>query len=454
MKCVTAVLVVCSQLVLCVGECGAERHAEAEVLLDFETPGLSKTWNAKGQIKAARAPIPSPNGGKLVNGPTGAGLELSTGGGALIHTKAGALNVPWEEIEVISFWVYRGQDEAVRRGSSTIELQLHEKDGGSRYWRKAVCDQRGGWKKFEVPLRWMAWGGNAVPDWKRINRLAFWFRDPAEVVIDHVTVRRGGEGSARLTPRVIAEAAFGADAEVNITKNNRLALVSDVEGLSAEGFLDHAQAVADDVLKTFPWLSPPPLPTPFVLFAKEEAYRTFPGRFAARQLRVAPRVESDGYTFQGIATTWIDQRREPLRPVFTQEFVHAMLARTVRIPNSGEWLHEGIGNYFQLKHYPQGDFADTVLRGVRDPNRRLTLPTLCSGNKIPTRYYWQAVTVVELLMQDETYRPRLPEVVDWFRENGATNLDTPLKQILKTDWGAFEKRWLDHCHRAYGDNEA
>ena len=144
------------------------------------------------------------------------------------------------------------------------------------------------------------------------------------------------------------------------------------------------------------------------------------------------------------ASSWDDKLRT-LRPVYTHEFVHGQLSRGIRLPSRGDWLHEGLASRYQLQFYPQQGFAAIVKAGASDDGLHLPLDKLCSGASIPTDRYWQAATVVEMMLTHDKYRPQIARLFGEFQKVGSTNLAGHLKPVLNTDWDGLTADWKAYC---------
>jgi hypothetical protein len=114
---------------------------------------------------------------------------------------------------------------------------------------------------------------------------------------------------------------------------------------------------------------------------------------------------------QAIATAGWDPEKGSLRPVFLHEFVHSFFELSAGLPQEGGWVQEGLASYYQLQFHPQADLAKIVQAGLRDPKSHLPLKDLCSGKRIPTNRYWQAMTVWQFLLSTPKYREKLPHAL-------------------------------------------
>jgi len=87
--------------------------------------------------------------------------------------------------------------------------------------------------------------------------------------------------------------------------------------------------------------------------------------------------------------------------VVTHEFVHSVLSNHMLIDSShSDWWQEGVASTYQLRSHPQDDFWPMVREGLQNPEMRSPLGQLCNGGSIPMHRYWQAATLVQMLLTD------------------------------------------------------
>jgi hypothetical protein len=426
----------------------APAAAKDLVLFDFERGGLSDDWSAVRNIQVSRQPLAAPPPPAGEGAPQGAALDISTKGSGGLYAKSGRIPADWLKYRDLTFWMYRSPDEAARHPTSHLEVQLLEANAHAHFWRKVDVDHTG-WKRYTVPLRWMRWGNGCVPRWDHLDRIGFWFRDAAEVEIDAVALVEGTEPrSAELSADELRNVAFpGAKAdEIKAAQTKNIWLLSDARTLNEPQLVKHLEAVADSIFRELPFLPRPETATPLLVFATRDEYRQFVPRFAAQLNSAGAPPTSGGFSLQGVSTSYWDETQGTLRPVYTHEFAHGLLARSLRIPNSGEWLHEGLASHFQMRFHPQKDLPQIVSQGLKDEPR---LSDLCSGKKIALNQYWQAMTVVELLLSHETYRQHWPELIAAFQKSGSTNLEPHLESVLHTTWPQFTQDWQAYCRKQF-----
>lgn len=438
--------------ILWTGVC-AGQQAEPRLLFDFETGNLSESWSAIRDLSAARQELPAP----IANlpGKNTRAVHLQTEGQAGFFAKSGAVPADWRKFETLSFWVYRSPREAEKHVQTVLEVQCYEADGKARYWRKLAIDHHG-WKKFSLPLKWFRWGPGRVPRWDRVSRVGFWFRDQGDLWVDQISVTAGDSTSAsRIGSEDLRQLAFPRTDKnrVTIANTQHVRLLTDAADLDAEKLAKHLEKVTREVFGKLDFLEKPPAPTPVVIFATREAYQAFTPRFA-KQLGAAARAPtSGGFTLHGVSTSYWDADQGTLRPVYTHEYVHGLLAQAAGLPNQGEWLHEGFAVYFQLKFHPQANLAGIVREGIEKPSLHTPLNELTAGGRISLNRYWQAMTLVELLMEEPPYQRNLPKLFEAFAETGSTKLESHLPAVLQANWEKLTADWKSFCEKKYRPDE-
>ncbi len=450
-------LVCCTRLalaatLLCLLCANSHLAAEEHVLFDFEQAGLGKDWTAQGKIEVARQPLPPLDDATPKNGPTGSGVLIRVGRAGGLYSKAGRIAADWRSRPRIRLWVYRSPSEADARRQSTMELQLLEDDPRARFWRKVVLYHRG-WKQIDVPLREMRWGPGRVPRYDRIDKIGFWFRNPAEVVIDHVSFEQSDSPAATQFSlndlRAVAFPDLPAD-KVFTTRRPSILLMTNEQNLDLQKLADHLEAVGQTIQKDLELKNQPEIPPTLILFSTRSQYEQFSPRFAKLLNSIVERPRSQGFTLHGISTSYWEPKIGSLRPVYTHEFVHSYLAHAALIQNQGGWFQEGLASYYQVRSHPQADLAKIILDGVDNPQHHLPLDQLTNGRRIPTNRYWQALTFVEMLLTRPEYRPKFPHLIAAFQKTGSTNLQAVSEEVYGEPISQLYKKWQEHCRERYG----
>jgi len=426
--------------------------AEERLLFDFEKEALSNQWSAIRNIRVIRDD--GPEAPDAEGAPGGKAVQVDTKGSGGLYCKPGPIPTDWRKFSEVSVWVYRSAEEVKARPKSTIEFQMYEADGRARFWRKVEVDHTD-WKRVSAPLKWFRRSGR-IPQWDRVDRFGVWFRSAAAVSLDNfaLTVAPEGETGTRASGREICELAFpDEDAKnIRIGKSRHVRVFTNHAQLDMEKLTDHLDKVTATVFEKLPFLTAPEQPVRLVVFSTVEQYRAFPPRLAQKLASAAAPPSASGFTLCGIATSSWNPTYGTLRPVYTHETPHALLAATARLANSGEWLQEGMANYIQMIFHPQNDLEKIVLSGIADPKKHLPLKDLCSGRPIPMNRGWQALTVVRMLAEDESYREHLPALIAGMQGSGSTQLEPHLKAPLGTDWETLTEDWKAYCRRTYGDD--
>jgi len=428
---------------------GEARSGEdhGEVLFDFEEPGLSNTWKVVGRGEASRLPIPDPPEG----GPAGHGVRVRAGQAVSLVTHPRVLPGDWSGFEALAMWIHGSAANAggapADTGAQTpvaIEVVVHEVDDNASFHRVVELDGVG-WTRVELPLRWFRWGEGRAPRWDRVDHLAVSFREAGEFWLDGIELVRPGEGEPALDPTADELAALveaGMDgAEATVLRTAVVDLVSAAPALDGPRLAEHLASVRAVVVDELAFIPDDVGPVPLVILPDDDAFVAFIHRLAAAYTGTTDPPGHDGYAMQGIAASGWSEHFGTLRPAYTHEYTHALVAAMAGLPNLGEWVQEGLATRIQLRFHPQADVPDLVRRGMASPSLHLPLPELCSGGPIPTDRYWQAMTVVDLLLEDARYAENVTELVGAFLASGSTDLAPHLGTVFGVTWERFEADW-------------
>lgn len=432
----------------------APAAAEEKTLFDFETTKLGDDWQAIRRITAAREALPSLPPAEAAPGkekpPAGQGMRIETAGKAAMASLEKRLQVDWPKVERLTFWVYRSPEEAKEHPKSVVEVQFWEELGKAGYWRAVALDHEG-WKRIEVPLKWTRTTGGRTPRWKEVGRIGFYFRDATKLWLDQIDVQTtDSPQSAEPTLDDLASAAFpGRQEAVRRLVEPHVALLTDHPALDLPLLAAHLKK-AHDVAAGWAPLDEPrqdARPPTLIVFAEAEAYRKFVPRYADLLGAEALPPKADGFTFQGIATSSWLEKYGALRPVYTHEYIHALLEVRGRLPNRLEWLQEGMATAVQQRLHPQADFRRIVLAGAADASLRPPLGKLCDGSAIPGDRYWQAGTVVEMLATDPKYRERFSEFWRAAQSQATTDLNLLAPRVFQRTCDELSPDWEAFCRR-------
>ena len=431
----------------------AVEQARADLLAGFDTGADLQRWSAQGRITVQRTEGPPGPQQAGPNGPAGSAARIDTAGNSGLFIKAGQLPPDLTEFDTLRFWVHRGPEAAA---PNTIEVRFYEADGTAWFWRKVVLDQPG-WTEVVVPFKWTRWSPTRIPRWEKVNRLGIHFRDAAGVLVDSFTLAddppaNGPDDKPVLTPDDVATLAFGAAAadpeQVRIVTADGITVITDAPNCEAETLRTHLAKVAAAVKADMPFAAPPANPTMLVVFAAEDRYRQFPVAMAERLGAAAGPTTAAGYTVQGVATSFWDPRQGTLRPVFTHEFMHALLSATLHLDNTSEWLQEGLAAHYQLRFHPQDNIRAVVTKSL-DAADADTLAKVCSGARIPLDQYWVAATLCRMVLEDPALAAKLPAVVSTVQKSGSTAIG-PLLPVLGLSRDELDAKWRAFCRRHYG----
>jgi hypothetical protein len=220
--------------------------------------------------------------------------------------------------------------------------------------------------------------------------------------------------------------------------------------LDLERLAGHLASVAKEIRREMPYLPEPVRGPVFTIFQTREEYRQFAPRFARRLNCEVNLPETAGFTVEGLCTSSWDAQYGTLRPVYTHEFVHGYLARTLPLATHEDWLHEGLASRIQLKIHPQTNLSEMVRDGLSTPRLHAPLRQLCDGRRIATNRYWQAATICQMLMTDERYRAGFPVLLERLRDSKNNDLGPHLEPVWQTDFDRLSSDWRAFCEREFG----
>ncbi len=386
--------------------------------------------------------------------PAGRALRLSGEASSGFVAKSKALGeVDWRKSVTLAFWVYRSAEEAKVHPAVVLDVHLIEEDRQAYFWRKLEVSHSG-WKKIEMPLDWFRWSHNRIPRWNKVRSLAFLLRESATLTIDTVWTEptettRGDFPSGEL----VAAIAFPKDdreTKLRSLETRDVQLVTNAKSLDLEQLAGHLASVAKEIRREMPFLPEPMRGPVFVVFQTRDEYRKFASRYAQQlNCEVTP-PETAGFTVEGVCTSSWDDQFGTLRPVYTHEFVHGYLARTLPLATQEDWLHEGLASRFQLTIHPQTNLKEMVRDGLRTPLRHDPLKQLCDGRRIVINRYWQAATVCQMLMTDERYRAGFPILLERLRDSKNNDLGPHLDPVWQSDFDKLTSDWRAFCEREFG----
>lgn len=313
---------------------------------------------------------------------------------------------------------------------TSIEVRVVAGEGRAAFWRRV--DLRGGaWQDIRLALGWLRRADGPAPSWSTVKALSFAFRDATEVWLGDIHLLDGSPAPA--PQAVVGGATF---------QGRHAGVVSLVPGLDGAALASRLDAVADAVLRDLPFLRASGVPVPFVVFADVPTYRAGVMQLGAAFNATVAAPTHDGFTMEGIATSSWDVAQGVDRRVFVHEFVHALLTRTAGLPNGGEWLQEGLANWYQVRFHPQDTLGDVVRGRLANP---VPLSRLCDGHRIEPRLYGDAWAVVGTLLEEPRWAGALGRVFAGAAVTGSTSL-----AAIGVDLAALERDRRAWAARHFG----
>lgn len=421
-----------------------------KLLMDFESSNYSQIWEVLGPALMSREEGPGYAGGAMLP-PAGFALRVDTRGVGGVENRTDKPLTDWSHVGELTFWLCREPEQARRRPRGEVDILFAEADGKTGFTYRVAYDHTG-WKQFRVPLVKCQPADNTKPDWQRIVQLGFSFRDDGRFWIDTIAIVSGDARPKPPSPiEQLAALAFPGKPvdQLKVVQSKTAWLLSDAAGLDAAALAEHLAKIAETVRSDWRPLAEPDRPPALLVFENRDASQTFRARRDAALAKAAKPAATDD-AWHGLGISWWDASFGSLRGAYTHEFVHAMVARCTGLDDAGEWFHAGLASYYQLKFHPQQNFAQIVRDGLANESRHLPLERLCDGTRLEIGRYWQAATVIEMLLSVEKYRQGLPKFVAALAEQrGQRNLGPLLGPVWGVDWQQFTTDWRGFCEQRY-----
>jgi hypothetical protein len=227
-------------------------------------------------------------------------------------------------------------------------------------------------------------------------------------------------------------------------------LVTDAPRLEADRVLAALATMHERTRALLPHMPVPTSAVPLLVFADEREYRWFWESFSARfGAHVVPHAEDEGFTWQGVATAWWNDRYGPVRPTYVHEAHHALLERAYGLAAQRSWLFEGLANLEQLE-ISQQELGAVYRRGLRRADKTTALPELLDGRPIRTDRYWQATLLAEWLVSDPQRRTALDSALFEMSQRGSADLRPLVRRHFGSDLDALGVAFWSWAWTTYG----
>ncbi len=400
--------------------------------------------------------------------PRGRAVRVTAPAGGGFVTNADVVTVEWPKVESLGLWLYRTAVEAKEHPTVELELRLLEADRKAYFWRRIEIAHVG-WQKLLLPLDWFVWSEGRIPRWDKVKYVGFRLRDEGSFTIDTLWTEPSAMLRTEFTPtELMSRVAFPkplifaaeekpagaavpttAPSSLRTLETRDVQLLTNAKSLELERLAAHCGLVAKQVRSELPFLAEPTSGPLLIVFQDAAEYRRFVPRHA-RQLNVQVNApDSTGFTLQGVSSSSWDTELGSLRPVFAHEFLHGYLCHATRFPCHGEWLHEGLATYFQLKFHPQANLDRLVQDGISSSKKHAALSELCNGHRIALTQYWQAGTLWQMLFSEPRYQSQLVALFQRLEAAGSTDLAPHLEPVWQTDWAKLTADWQAFCERQF-----
>lgn len=372
-------------------------------------------------------------------------LRGEVGGGFAVNTAA--ITSDWRQVESIGLWLHRSVEEAKEHPTVELVLRLAEEDQKASFWRRIEVSHVG-WQKLVLPLEWFVWSDGRMPRWEKVRFMGLQLRDPGIVTLDTVWAVPAAQPRDEFpaTDRLVKLAFPKTDpAQIRTLETRDVQLVTNAKSLELEPLANHLGTVAKRLHRELPFLAEPARGAVLFVFQERAEFQRFAPRIA-RQLnsRLDP-PEAGGYTLQGISSSWWDEKQGSLRPVYTHEFVHGYLARTLPLSTTGDWLQEGLAAHIQLEFHPQDNFSQILREGLKSSSTPLA--ELCNGRPISTSRYWQAAMLWKMFLSEPRDQSKLAELIERLAAANSTDLGPHLEPLWQTNFDKLTVDWRTFCEQ-------
>lgn len=405
---------------------------------DFTVPDAPTRWNLQGRISAERVTLGT--AGNQVQA-----IRIAAESGAGLVSKPGLLPAALDRFESIDFQVFRKEADA----KTPLALDVLFLEENPRVFRQRRFVLEGaGWQTVRVPLCWFHPGPVGVAAWPEIRRLALVCRSGGSFWLANLGLTAGTrEHPTEPSGDELAKFAFADQSKVRRLETPRARLLTNAPQLELARLAAHLDRVHAAFFRRLPFLQPPAAPPWLLVFAQTSEFRSFVVRFAEQHGATARPPTTAGFTMMGTALSTWDERHGSLRSVYTHEYIHALLEASARLPNTGDWVQEGLATLFQAEFHPDFRLAEMV-RGQWQ--RQRPLAELCDGKPPRLEDYWQAASLWHCLASEPKYQPALPKLLAALRTSESSRLEPHLRPVLGTSWEALTRDWTLHCRREFG----
>ena len=329
--------------------------------------------------------------------------------------------------------------DATLENPLVFEFQVYATERNAWRWSKVTLDTPG-WRTVELPTRYFRHSPTAYLPFEETRRFAFRFRNAGRMNLDTIELvdasftMRPGE----LTLKEIGQLAFGEKAMIH--RGKTFAVITDEPRLKADETLAALDKMLAMVLADFPTLKAPKSISPLLVFSDEAHYRAFWKELAAKFNSQGPTPTSDGYSMLGIGGSYYDPRLGSVRPVYAHEASHALMARLFGIASEGDWLHEGLANYYQLHLTNQNPAS--IAKTLVAQRRLIPLNQLLNGRPLQIKEYAQAALFIEWIMANGTRKERLLPAIRYMAKKGSTAFEPAAKVHFGASVERIQTSWL------------
>lgn len=402
---------------------------------NFEQPGsLGDRWTANQGMKLERVYVPPEVRHEGVERRM---LQVDAVEGGYFASKPDFPRCRFHAATMVKFRVEAPHASA--KNPMVFEFQVFALERKAWRWRKVTIDSPG-WRTVELSTKYFRHSPAAYLPWEETRRFVFRFRNAGRLNLDTIELvdasflTRPGE----LSLKEIAELAFGSKGKIHSGKH--FAVLTDETRLKPAETLAALDQMLVLFLTDFPELKVPKTPLPLLIFSAQSDYQAFWGKLAEKFNDKGPVPESQGYTMLGIAGSYFDPVLGSVRPVYVHEACHALMTRLFGLASEGDWLHEGLANYYQLRWGKQDMGA--IAKNLIAKGRVTSLQRLLDGRPIGLENYAQAALFIEWLMIESTRKARLLPTIRFMAKRCSTAFEPASKIHYGAGIDRIQNAWI------------
>jgi hypothetical protein len=208
-----------------------------------------------------------------------------------------------------------------------------------------------------------------------------------------------------------------------------------------------------EVFKDFPSLNQPTIrPLYLIVFEDLNQGNEFWKQYGMRYgLNLSNVITSSGFNALGISSCIFDPLQGIVRPVYAHEILHSYIELNWQIGSTGNWIQEGMANYYQYHQNPMNPstpnyklFLNNTLEKKWKP-----LSVLMNGESIDVKDYPQISSVMDFIINNADLKKQFDQGLKRLRDDNSTNNNNLAESFFDMSLFEFEKKWLKWMAEKY-----